>query len=49
MSSQSSKWQEGVPWELQTSQPHLNPWKDDGTAHPEGHLQTYGRQEGDHV
>lgn len=38
--------QEGGAGKLQTSQPHICPWKDDGKACFGCHLQAIGRDEG---
>lgn len=37
------KGQEGESRELQAHQPHLDPWKGDGTANPGNHFQTLER------
>lgn len=40
------KGQEGETSELPATQPHLNPWEDDGTPRSGGYLYLWGWQEG---
>lgn len=41
------KGREGVPRELQDSQPHLSPWESDGTTNSGKHFQAHKIKEGD--